>query len=51
MIASFGVTKAEVLALLAEALALHEGEDDPINDEKAFLRQVGVDPDEVPNGP
>ena len=50
-IASFGETKAEALAMLAEALALHEGEGAPIDDEEAFLREIGIDLDELPDEP
>lgn len=32
-VASYGETKAEALAMLAEALALHEGDDSPVSDE------------------
>lgn len=50
-VASFGDTKAEALAMLAEALALHEGEGEPIEDEDEFLREIGIDPDDVPDEP
>lgn len=44
-IASFGESKAEALAMLADALSLESGE--PIDDEIAVLENLGVDPDEV----
>ncbi|MDB2271054.1 hypothetical protein PM032_08460 [Halorubrum ezzemoulense] len=46
-VASFGDTKAEALRMLAEAIELHEGGGEPIDDEEAFLEEIGVDPDEV----
>jgi predicted RNase H-like HicB family nuclease len=46
-VASSGESKAEALAMLAEALALHEGGGEPIDDEEAFLREIGIDPDDV----
>ena len=46
-VASSGNSKAEALAMLAEALALHEGGGNPIEDEDQFLRDIGIDPDEV----
>ena len=51
-VASFGDTKAEALAMLAEALALHHGEaGEPIEDETAVLEDLGIDPDEVAGEP
>jgi len=46
-IASFGDTKAEALAMLADALELHETGGEPIEDEAAFLHEIGLDPDAV----
>ena len=46
-VASSGGSKAEALAMLAEALVLHEGGGEPIEDDDAFLREIGIDPDEV----
>lgn len=46
-VASCGESKAEALAMLAEALELHEGGGEPIEDEAAFLRDIGIDPDEI----
>lgn len=43
-IASYGETKAEALRMLAEALELHEGGGDPVDDED--LREFGLDPDD-----
>ena len=46
-VAASGESKAEALAELADALALHDGEGEAIEDEDAFLREIGLDPDEV----
>lgn len=46
-VASSGRSKAEALAMLAEALTLHEGGGDSIDDEDAFLKELGIDPDEI----
>lgn len=46
-VASCGETRSEALAMLAEALELHEGGGEPIEDEEAFLREIGIDPDEI----
>jgi predicted RNase H-like HicB family nuclease len=45
-VAASGDSKADALAKLADALALHEGEGEPINDESAFLRDIGLNPDD-----
>lgn len=45
-VAASGESKAEALSMLAEALELHEGGGEPIEDEAAFLREVGIDPEE-----
>lgn len=42
-VASFGDTKAEALAMLAEALTLHEGGGNPVTDED--LEEWGLDPE------
>jgi hypothetical protein len=41
--ASYGETKAEALAMLAEALELHAGGGEPVDDDD--LREFGLDPD------
>jgi len=46
-VAASGESKPEALSMLAEALELHEGGGEPIEDEEAFLREIGVDPTEV----
>lgn len=47
-VASQGETRQEALEMLDEAVALHKGEiGDPIEDEAAFLEEIGIDPDEV----
>ena len=46
-VAASGSSKPEALARLAEALALHEGGGTPIDDEESFLRDIGIDPDEI----
>jgi hypothetical protein len=40
-----GDSKADALAQLAEVLALHDGDGDPIDDPDAFLEAIGVDPE------
>lgn len=50
-VASFGETKPEALSMLADALRLHEGGGEPIEDEDAFLQEIGIDPDEIPEEP
>ena len=42
-----GDTRAEALSQLAEVLALENGEGERIDDEDAFLEELGIDPDEV----
>jgi len=42
-VASFGNTKAEALAMLAEALVLHEGGGEPVTEED--LEEWGLDPE------
>ena len=42
-----GETRAEALSQLAEVLALENDEGEPIDDEDAFLEELGIDPDEV----
>lgn len=46
-VAASGVSKSEALSRLAEALELHEGGGEPIEDEDAFLQEIGVDPEEI----
>lgn len=47
-VASYGETKAEALAMLAEALHLHEGGGEPIENTESFLEdELDVDPDEI----
>jgi hypothetical protein len=49
-VASQGETRSEALANLDEAVALHRGEiGDPVTD--ADLRDLGIDPDTVPDEP
>jgi len=49
-VASQGETRSEALANLDEAVALHDGEiGEPVTD--ADLRDLGLDPDEVPEEP
>jgi predicted RNase H-like HicB family nuclease len=51
-VASQGETREEALANLDEAVALYNGEaGEPIEDEEAFLREIGIDPDEIPDEP
>jgi predicted RNase H-like HicB family nuclease len=47
-VASQGKTRAEALANLAEAIELHEGGGEPIDDSDAFLREeLDIDVDEL----
>jgi predicted RNase H-like HicB family nuclease len=46
-IASSGETKSEALAMLSEALELHEGGGEPIENEESFLRENGIEPSEI----
>lgn len=46
-VASFGDTKSEALAMLADALSLHEGGGEPVEDEAAFLEEIGLDSEEI----
>jgi predicted RNase H-like HicB family nuclease len=46
-VASQGETREAALEDLDEAVALHQGDGEPIEDEEAFLREVGVDPEGV----
>jgi len=48
-VASYGETKAEALAMLAEALELHAGGGEPVSDDD--LREFGLDPDDVGDEP
>lgn len=51
-VASGGDTREEALEMLDEAVALHTGAaGEPIEDEEAFLREIGIDPDEIPDEP
>lgn len=47
-VASQGKTREEALEMLDEAVGLHKGEiGEPIEDEEAFMEELGIDPDEV----
>lgn len=48
-VASCGNTPEEALEMLDEAVALHQGEGEPIED--AFLEELGLDPDDVDDKP
>jgi predicted RNase H-like HicB family nuclease len=48
-VASQGPTREAALENLNEAVELHEEGGEPIEDEEAFLREVGVDVDDVAN--
>jgi predicted RNase H-like HicB family nuclease len=43
-VASYGDTKSEALRMLAEALELHEGGGEPVDDDD--LHEFGLDPDD-----
>ena len=43
-----GETREDALEMLDEAVALHKGEiGEPIEDEEAFMKELGIDPEEV----
>lgn len=46
-VAASGKSKAEALGRLADALDLHAGGGEPIEDEDAFLEEIGLDPKEI----
>lgn len=49
-VASCGETREEALEMPDEAVALHTGEaGELIEDEEAFLREIGIDHDEIPD--
>lgn len=50
-VASCGDTRAEALEMLDEAVALHQGEGEPIEDEDAALEELGLDPDDTGDEP
>lgn len=51
-VASCGDTREEALNMLDEAVALHKGEaGESIEDEDAFLEEIGIDPEEIPDEP
>lgn len=50
-VASSGRSKSEALAMLADALALHEGGGEAIEDEDAFFEEIGIDPDSIDEDP
>jgi len=51
-VASQGPTRQEALENLDEAVALHEGDaGEPIEDEEEFLKELGIDLDDVPDEP
>jgi len=43
-----GETREDALEMLDEAVALHKGEiGEPIENEEAFMEELGIDPEEV----
>ncbi|MFB6352916.1 MAG: type II toxin-antitoxin system HicB family antitoxin [Halobacteriales archaeon] len=50
-VASQGPTRTRALEMLDEAVALHTGDGEPVEDEESFLEEVGIDPDEIPEEP
>jgi len=40
-------TRGKALEQLAEVLVLMEGGGEPIEDQEAFLREIGIDPDDI----
>ena len=47
-IAASGESRPEALAMLSEALELHAGGGESIEDEDEFFRSIGVDPESFP---
>lgn len=51
-VASREKTRGQALEMLDDAVALHMGETgEPIADEDSFLREIGIDPDEISDEP
>ena len=50
-VAASGETRPEALAMLSDALELHAGGGEPIENEDEFLRGIGIDPESVPDEP
>ena len=47
-VAASGESRAEALAMLAEALELHDNDaTEPLGNEDEVLREIGLDPDEI----
>lgn len=46
-VSASGKSKPMALSRLADALTLHAGGGEPIEDEEAFLEEIGVDADEI----
>jgi predicted RNase H-like HicB family nuclease len=46
-VAASGDSKADALSELADALTLHDGDGEEIEDEDAFLREIGLDPEKL----
>lgn len=46
-LAGCGESKHEALRSLSEVLELHEGGGEPVTDKDAFLREIGLDPEEI----
>jgi hypothetical protein len=46
-VAASGDSKADALTELADVLILHEGGGEEIEDEDAFLREIGIDSNDV----
>jgi len=46
-VAASGESKPMALSRLADALTLHAGDSEPIDDETLFFEEIGVDPDEI----
>lgn len=50
-VAASGETRPEALAMLSDALELHAGGGESIENEDRFLRSIGIDPESVPDEP
>ena len=46
-----GATRGEALRDLGEVLILLAGDGEPVEDEDAALREIGLDTDEIPDNP
>jgi len=50
-VAASGESRPEALSKLSEALELHAGGGEPVEDEDEFLQSIGIEPESIPNEP